>query len=125
MSGEVFYGRIVRWSEGSRAAKGIVGRRTEDSWKFLLFFSNTLQETGRSQLRMPVLSRDREEDVPKSSGLEISRIFSGKIWFLGNGIPERRPLSTKLIIAQHFIQAAPEIEFLFNRPAPLHSGTKP
>ena len=36
---------------------------------------------GSSQSRMPVLSRDREEDVPKCSGREISRIFSGKIRF--------------------------------------------
>ena len=28
MSGEVFYGLTVRRSEGSRTAKGIVGRRT-------------------------------------------------------------------------------------------------
>ena len=27
MSGEVFYGRTVRWLEGGRTAKGIVGRR--------------------------------------------------------------------------------------------------
>ena len=38
MSGEVFYGRSVRRSEGSRTAKGIVGRRTADRLKFLLLF---------------------------------------------------------------------------------------
>ena len=44
---------------------------------------------GRSQTRMLVLSRDREEDVPKCSG---------KIWFPGNGIRECRPLiNTELI----------------------------
>ena len=41
---------------------------------------------------MPVLSQDREEDVPECSRLEISMIFGGKIWFLGNGIQEHRPL---------------------------------
>ena len=41
MSGEVFYGRTVRRSEGSWMAKGIVGWRTADIWKFLLFFRNT------------------------------------------------------------------------------------
>ena len=41
---------------------------------------------------MPVLSRDREEDVPECSGPGISRIFSGNIRFPGNGIRERRPL---------------------------------
>ena len=38
MSGEVFYGRTVRRSEGSRMAKGIVGRQTADGRKFLLLF---------------------------------------------------------------------------------------
>ena len=41
MSGEVFYGQRVRRSEGSRTAKGIVGRQMADSWKFLLCFSIT------------------------------------------------------------------------------------
>ena len=36
MSGEVFYGQTVRRSEGSRAAKGIVGRRTVGSFYFFL-----------------------------------------------------------------------------------------
>ena len=36
MSGEVFYGRSVRRSEGSRTAKGIVGRRTDESFYFFL-----------------------------------------------------------------------------------------
>ena len=45
---------------------------------------------------MPVLSRDREEDVSECSGWEISQIFSGKIRFLGNGIRERRPLTEPL-----------------------------
>ena len=36
MSGEVFYGRSVRRSEGSRAAKGIVGRLTDGSFYFFL-----------------------------------------------------------------------------------------
>ena len=40
---------------------------------------------------MPVLSRDREEDVPECSGWEISQIF-GKKRFPENGIRERRPL---------------------------------
>ena len=38
MSREVFYGRSVRRSEGSRTAKGIVRRRTADGRKFLLLF---------------------------------------------------------------------------------------
>ena len=41
---------------------------------------------------MPELSQDQEEDVPKCSGREISRIFLGKFWFPGNGIREHRPL---------------------------------
>ena len=36
MSGEVFYGRTVRRSEGSRTAKGIVGRRTVGSFYSIL-----------------------------------------------------------------------------------------
>ena len=52
----------------------------------------TLNKTGRSQSRIPVLSRDRKEDVPECMGREISHIFLGKIWFPGNGILERRPL---------------------------------
>ena len=52
----------------------------------------TWNKPGRSQSRMPVLSRVREEDVPECSGWEISWIFSGKIRYLGNGIRERRPL---------------------------------
>ena len=36
MSGEVFYGRSVCQSEGSRTAEGIVGRWTADGLKFLL-----------------------------------------------------------------------------------------
>ena len=47
---------------------------------------------GSNQSRMTGLSRDREEDVPKCLGQEISQIFLGKIWFPGNGIWERRPL---------------------------------
>ena len=42
---------------------------------------------------MPTLSRDREEDVPECSQRKISRIFWGKIRYLGNGIQERRPLA--------------------------------
>ena len=42
MSGEVFYGRSVRWLEGSRTAKGIVGRRTADGWKLLLLLRTAL-----------------------------------------------------------------------------------
>ena len=42
---------------------------------------------------MTVQSQDREKVVPECSGREISRIFSGKIWFAGNGIQERRPLA--------------------------------
>ena len=38
MSREVFYGRTVCRSEGSRTAKGIVGRRTAVGRKFLLLF---------------------------------------------------------------------------------------
>ena len=41
MSREVFYGRSVRRSEGSRTAKGIVGRRMADGRKFLLLFRTT------------------------------------------------------------------------------------
>ena len=48
---------------------------------------------GRSQSQMPVLSRDREEDVPECSEREISQIFLGKIWYPGNGIQEHRPLA--------------------------------
>ena len=36
MSGEVFYGRTVRQSEGSQTAKGIVGRRADGSFYFFL-----------------------------------------------------------------------------------------
>ena len=36
MSGEVFYGRTVRRSEGSQTAKGIVGRRTVGSFYSVL-----------------------------------------------------------------------------------------
>ena len=36
MSGEVFYGRTVRRSEGSRTAKGIVGWQTVGSFYFFL-----------------------------------------------------------------------------------------
>ena len=57
-----------------------------------LNISRTETRPGSSQSRMPVLSRDPEEDVPKCSGWEISRIFLGKIRFPGNGILERRPL---------------------------------
>ena len=42
--------------------------------------------------RMVGLRQDREEDVPKCSGWEISQIFPGKIRFPGNGIWECRPL---------------------------------
>ena len=49
MSGEVFYGRKVRRLEGSRTAKGIVGRqtadggrRTADGRKLLLLFRTAL-----------------------------------------------------------------------------------
>ena len=58
------------------------------------FQNVSLPETrlGSSQSQMLVLSRDGEEDVSECSGREISRIFSGKIWFPGNGIWERRPL---------------------------------
>ena len=42
MSGEVFYGRSVRQSEGSWTAKGIVGQRSADGRKFLLLFRTTL-----------------------------------------------------------------------------------
>ena len=51
-----------------------------------------LKQAVRSQSQMLVLSRDREEDVPKCSGREISRNFLGKIRFQGNGIWECRPL---------------------------------
>ena len=46
---------------------------------------------------MPVLIRDREEDFPKRSGQEISRIFPGKIRVLGNVIRERRPLNSTVL----------------------------
>ena len=36
----------------------------------------------------PELSRDREEDVPKCSGREISRIFLGNFRFPGDAIRE-------------------------------------
>ena len=39
--------------------------------------SRTKLRPGRSQYRMPVLSRDWEEDVPECSGREISQIFPG------------------------------------------------
>ena len=45
MSGEVFYGRLVGRSEGSRTAKGIVGRRMADGLKFLLLFRTALFKT--------------------------------------------------------------------------------
>ena len=45
MSGEVFYGRTVRQLEGSRTAKGIVGRRTADERKFLLLFRTALNKS--------------------------------------------------------------------------------
>ena len=48
---------------------------------------------------MPVLSRDREEDVPKCSGQEISQIFQGNFRFPGTAIWERRPLVLKLSIS--------------------------
>ena len=41
MSGEVFYGRSVHWSEWNRTAEGIVGRRRVDGRKFLLLFRTT------------------------------------------------------------------------------------
>ena len=56
----------------------------------------TWNKPGRSQSRMPVLSWDRKEDVPKCSGREISQNFLGEIWFPGNGIWERRPLFDKV-----------------------------
>ena len=43
MSREVVYGWSVRRSEGSRTAKGIVGRRTVDGRKFLLLFRTALK----------------------------------------------------------------------------------
>ena len=55
--------------------------------------SQPLTRPGNSQSGMPVLSWDREEDVPECSGPGISRIFPGSIRFLGNGIRERRPLT--------------------------------
>ena len=36
MSGELFHGWTVRWSEGSRTAKGFVGRRTDGSFYFFI-----------------------------------------------------------------------------------------
>ena len=50
---------------------------------------------------MPVLSRDREEDVPECSGPGISQIFLGNIRFPRNGIRERRPLVTVDQIISH------------------------
>ena len=47
---------------------------------------------------MLVLSRDLEEDVPEGLGREISLIFFGKILFPGNGIRERRPLTTSRLL---------------------------
>ena len=44
MSGEVFYGRTVHKSEGSRTAKSIVGRRMADGQKFLLLFRTAQNE---------------------------------------------------------------------------------
>ena len=55
-------------------------------------FSRPEMRLRSSQSRMPVLSRDREEDFPELSGQEISRIFLGKIQVPGNGTRERRPL---------------------------------
>ena len=46
---------------------------------------------------MPILIRDREEDVPERSGREISPIFLGKIRVSGNGIRERRPLNSTVL----------------------------
>ena len=70
--------------------------------KFITFNSVSVREfpnvsrpktrTGIRQSRMPVLSRDWEEDVPKCSGREIFKIFQGNIGFPGNAIRERRPL---------------------------------
>ena len=46
---------------------------------------------------MPVLSRDREEDVPECSGQEISLIFPGNFRFPENAIRERRSLAQGVI----------------------------
>ena len=62
---------------------------------------NKTWKPGSSQFWLPVLSRDREEDVPKCSGQEISRIFSGKICFPGNGIRECRPLHSCVTLKIH------------------------
>ena len=56
--------------------------------------SPTQSETGSKQSQMTRQSRDREKVVPECSRREIFRIFLGKIWFPGNGIRERIPLST-------------------------------
>ena len=45
LSGEVFYGRSVCRSEGSRTSEGIVVRQTADGWKFWLLFRTALKRT--------------------------------------------------------------------------------
>ena len=53
---------------------------------------------GSDQSRMPVMIRDREEDVLECSGQEISWIFLGKIRFPGNAFRECRPLAFVMLM---------------------------
>ena len=76
MSGEVFYGPTVRRLEGSRTAKGIVGRRTADSWKFLLFFSNTL----KVKLYLRLIGENSKEFAHAFKTATIN-IFSSRLHF--------------------------------------------
>ena len=55
----------------------------------------------REAASLAVLSWDLEEDVPECLGREISRIFSGKIRFPGNGIRERRPLAVIINLSMY------------------------
>ena len=57
MSREVFYGRSIRPSKGSRMAKGIVGWRTADGRKFLLLFRTARQIVESIDLLEKSLSR--------------------------------------------------------------------
>ena len=84
----------------------------------------TWNKPGRSQSPMPVLSRDREENVPECSGWEISKNFSGKIRFLGNGIWECSPLLmfkfynkiSSIILLRNTFRCKASTMFYWNNP---------